>query len=138
MNTADIAQNMQGCRNTVQRNIVKNALCELHCHTTAEELAKAVQAANPTISTATVYRNLKVLVQNGEVLHIPMHSGADYYEIMNYPHYHIKCTKCGTVADIALPFMQEFLSKARAAEKSFAVTDYSLSFYGLCPDCKNK
>ncbi len=125
-------------RNTLQRNIVKAVLCAMHCHTTADELAKSVQSKYPTVSKATVYRNLKVLVSNGEVLHIPVPDGADYYESMNYPHYHIKCTCCGKIADIALPYMDNFLENAKKLEKDFCVTGYSLSFSGICPDCKNK
>ena len=60
-------------RNTIQRAIVLEAVNNLHCHATADELYKEIIKKHPTISKATVYRNLNLLSEMGEIrrLEIP-------------------------------------------------------------------
>ena len=60
-------------RNTIQRALVLEAVKTLHCHATADEVYEEIIKEHPTISKATVYRNLNLLSEMGEIrrLEIP-------------------------------------------------------------------
>ena len=58
-------------RNTLQRRLVLETVRRMRNHPTAEEIYLAIAAENPLISKATVYRNLKLLSEQGESLRIP-------------------------------------------------------------------
>ena len=58
---------MTNSRNTIQRQLVLSAVRQLQNHPTADEVYLEVQKNCPTISRATVYRNLKLLAEEGEI-----------------------------------------------------------------------
>ena len=78
-------------RNTIQRALVLEAVQSLHNHPTSADVYEVVRARHPNISRATVYRNLGVLANRGEVLRVEVPNGADRYDFLNKPHYHAKC-----------------------------------------------
>ena len=67
-------------RNTVQRQIVLQAVRSLHDHPTADSVYAVVAAEHPSISKATVYRNLNQLALQGEILRVPVPTGADRFD----------------------------------------------------------
>ena len=91
-------------RNTIQRALVLEAVQSLHNHPTSADVYEVVRARHPNISRATVYRNLGVLANRGEVLRVEVPNGADRYDFLNKPHYHAKCRICGGVFDIDMPY----------------------------------
>ena len=54
-------------RNTIQRQIVLQAVNQMHNHPTADAIYAVIAAQHPTISKATVYRNLNQLAAQGEI-----------------------------------------------------------------------
>ena len=90
-------------RNTLQRRLVLETVRRMRNHPTAEEIYLAIAAENPLISKATVYRNLKLLSEQGESLRIPIPDGADRFDFHVAPHYHIKCRVCSQVFDVDMP-----------------------------------
>ena len=50
-------------RNTIQKDLVRNAVYEMRRHVTANEVYEFVKEAYPTIGKGTVYRNLDILVE---------------------------------------------------------------------------
>ena len=67
-------------RNTLQRRLVLETVRRMHNHPTADEIFREIAAENTLISKATVYRNLKILSEQGEILHIPIPDGADCFD----------------------------------------------------------
>ena len=63
-------------RNTIQRALVLEAVQSLHNHPTSADVYEVVRARHPNISRATVYRNLGVLANRGEVLRVEVPNGA--------------------------------------------------------------
>lgn len=90
-------------RNTVQRQIVLKAVRSLHDHPTADSVYAVVAAEHPSISKATVYRNLNQLALQGEILRVPVPTGADRFDFNTQAHYHVRCTCCGNVYDVFMP-----------------------------------
>ena len=100
-------------RNTIQRALVLEAVRSLHNHPTSADVYEVVREKHPNISRATVYRNLGVLANRGEVLRVEVPNGADRYGFLNRPHYHAKCRVCGGVFDVPKRHPGEGLRRAR-------------------------
>lgn len=128
---------MSNHRHTLQREIVRQEVQKIQGHATADMIYDKIHISHPTISRATVYRNLKALEQESEIMRIEVPDGADFYEAENQKHYHIKCTCCGRLFDASLPYIPQLLELAQAEDRCFELSTYSLLFEGLCPSCKD-
>ena len=127
-------------RNTIQKQLVLEAVAQLHNHPTAEQVYAQVVKAHPTISKATVYRNLASLSEDGRLRHLPMPAGADRFDHRLDGHAHIECTVCGRLDDVE--FSAGAQGGALAALDTFAeqATGYTQAlhtvlFTGVCPAC---
>lgn len=129
---------MSGQRHTVQRDIVFQEVCRTQGHATADMLYDGIHVSHPSISRATVYRNLKTLEKLEKVMRIEIPGEADYFEVRNPEHYHIKCMCCGGIFDAALPYMPQLLTLAQEADAEFELSACQLLLQGLCPDCRKK
>lgn len=128
---------MNSHRHTLQRAIVLQEVQQIQGHATADMIYNKIRISHPTISRATVYRNLKALAQDRAITRIEVPDGADFYEAKNQKHYHIKCTCCGGLFDASLPCIPQLLELAQAKDQRFELFSYSLLFEGLCPSCKD-
>ena len=124
-------------RNTVQKQLVFEAVSHLKNHPTAEEVYAEVARDHPTVSKATVYRNLASLSEDGKLRHIPMAGGADRFDHFLQPHSHIACVECGALRDTPIQCDQTL---DRMAEELTGYRDacHELVFYGVCPACAKK
>ncbi len=122
-------------RNTQQRKLVLETVLSMRNHPDAEMIYEVISKSNPLISKATVYRNLKLLVKQGKILHIPIPDGADCFDFNVSPHYHLKCRKCSGVFDVDMPYQTDLCGKIKN-NMGFVIESHQIVFSGLCPDCK--
>jgi len=121
-------------RNTIQKQLVMDAVSRMANHPTAEQVYMEVIRAHPTVSKATVYRNLAGLSAEGVVRRIQMPGGADRFDHRLTAHQHILCTRCGCFADV--PFAQDTaLDCAAAHATGFQCVTHDIIFCGVCPAC---
>ena len=92
-------------RNTIQRSLVLEAVNKLHCHATADEVYEEIIKEHPTISKATVYRNLNLLSDMGEIRRLVIPGSADRFDHITCNHCHVKCKACGRVFDVDMDFV---------------------------------
>ena len=102
-------------RNTVQRQIVLQTGLKMHDHPTADNVYAAVAAEHPSISKATVYRNLNQLAGQGEIRRVPVPNGADRFDFNTSEHYHVRCEKCGAAFDVHMPPVVDLLGQVEDA-----------------------
>ncbi len=121
-------------RNTVQRALVLEAVKELRCHATADEIHKAIVIKHPDISRGTVYRNLNVLSEIGEIRKREIPGGADRYDHLCHDHYHARCLRCGRVFDVDMDFMGD-LEKRVNDTRGFEFVGHDIVFKGICHEC---
>ena len=124
-------------RNTVQRQIILDALGKLGTHPTVEEIYAAVQKEHPTISKSTVYRNLRGLAQSGMILQISLPDSAERYDGNNHPHYHFKCRGCGCILDVEIDHL-DHLNTLIQSKYGFEIDRHDVVFTGACIDCLPK
>ena len=124
-------------RITEQRKIILEELQKLHSHPTADELYAIVRKKLPSISLATVYRNLEILSESGMIQKLRLAGAAKRFDAEMRPHYHIRCKKCGSVSDIPLEPLDIINNAARRAT-DYEVLSHRLEYIGICPRCKNR
>lgn len=123
-------------RNTIQKKLVIDAVIRLANHPTAEEVYDEVILNYPTVSKATVYRNLASLSKDGRLRHIHMPDGADRFDHTLTPHFHISCRSCGKFRDVNFP-RNEQLDVQVEAITAFHNVAHDVVFSGECEDCVN-
>lgn len=136
MTAQTVSQASTTTRNTVQRSLVLEAVRSLQgTHPTSADIFEVVRTAHPNISRATVYRNLNVLADRGEVLRVEVPNGADRYDLHAEPHYHLRCEACGRLFDAEMPYHPD-LAKELSDTHGFDVTGHTILFTGLCAECR--
>ena len=122
-------------RNTIQRSLVFEAVNKLQCHATADEIYQVIMKEHPNISRATVYRNLKLLSETGEIRKMEIPGGPDRFDHRIQEHCHVRCEKCGRVFDVDMEYITG-LEQNITESHGFAFTGYDILFRGICPDCQ--
>ncbi len=123
-------------RNSAQRKIILNIMEGNKTHPTADEIYEEARKVDPHISRGTVYRNLNLLVENGQLLRIPVPATADHFDSTLEEHYHFYCRKCNKVFDVP-EFSPAELTAAetKLAGMGYSSITHSIVFEGLCPHC---
>ena len=118
-----------------QRECIKDNLNNRFDHPTAEMVYDDIRKEYPNVSLGTVYRNLTLLADLGEIMKIPTGSGPDRFDGNVSPHCHFLCKKCGKVSDLSLDIQPRIVREA--SKKFTGVIDSSqVSFFGTCPECE--
>lgn len=92
----------------------------------------------PNISLGTVYRNLSLLADLGEIQKLSSFGGADRFDARTAPHCHFMCTCCGKVMDVFSEHIDKSLEDIAADFTDGQISDYKARFFGICNDCLQK
>ena len=132
---------MKQQRNTKQRQLVSDAV-RARCshpyfdHPTADRVYLDARAMDSKISRGTVYRNLSVLVKQGELLNVKA-ANAECYDCRLDFHYHLLCTECGALHDAPFTY-QTTLDREAEETTGFSIQRHRTVFEGICPYCRHK
>ena len=128
---------MAALKRSRQREAIKDNLMHRVDHPTADMIFADIRKDFPNISLGTVYRNLSLLSDLGEVRRIPDIAGADRFDGNTKPHDHFICRVCGCVQDMDIVDTGKL--QAQAAEKfDGIIEDASVNFYGVCRNCREQ
>lgn len=117
-----------------QRESIKACLAGRRDHPTADHVYLSIRQEYPNISLGTVYRNLNLLVELGEVRKLSFGYGPDRFDADLTPHYHFVCRACGCIMDLPLAPLTELNEKAQEYCGG-RVESHRTYFYGLCREC---
>jgi Fur family transcriptional regulator, peroxide stress response regulator len=124
----------KGLSVTYQRLAVFKSLTSNPSHPTAEDIYNQVKAEHPTISLATVYKNLEVLARNNIISKVtPLHDLARF-DIDTGLHHHAVCIKCRNIIDIPDDGFDSLSIPIRISS-GFEVKNYKIQFEGICNSC---
>ncbi|MEC9489131.1 MAG: transcriptional repressor [Halanaerobium sp.] len=129
-------KNNKTFRMTKQRKTILEVLRNTTSHPTADEIYEKVRRKIPNISLGTVYRNLKILKEMGEILELEFGSSFSRFDGNPINHYHFQCQECGRVYDIDLP-VQEGLNAKVEELSGNKVYNHRMEFYGICRECRS-
>ncbi len=122
-------------RDTKHREVILDLLRNTDSHPTADWIYDEVRKIIPKISKGTVYRNLNILQDVGEISALSLSGAATRYEGRQENHYHFRCEKCGRVFDLDEP-VDNKINERIARRTGFRVSYHRLEFRGLCKDCQ--
>jgi Fur family peroxide stress response transcriptional regulator len=136
LKTVDLVREFRnkGRRVTPQRLAIFKALEGNISHPTAEDLYRFLAKEHPTMTLATVYQTLKILKEDGALMELHLAGDRRHYDPDTTLHSHAVCTSCGTVEDV----MDQVVLPVPEGEENFEFTGYSISYYGLCADCRTR
>lgn len=124
-------------RNTHQRQLVLDIVKANLDHPTADDVYVLARDQDSSISKGTVYRNLNLLADIGEIRRLQMPFGPDHYDFNMQSHYHFICRCCNKVVDANLSYMED-LNSARAELPGYCIEWHRLLLVGLCSECNGK
>jgi len=124
-----------GYKITPQRLAITRILAESEGHPSVEDIYAQIKTDFPTMSLATVYRNIILIKSFGEVLELGFPDGSNRYDGNKpFPHPHVICIKCRKIVDPQLDSLDE-MKKEVSAETNFKILNHRLDFFGICSDC---
>ena len=125
---------------TMKRSKQRDAMLELikstKCHPDASWLYDEMRKQFPSISLGTVYRNLGVLTQTGDIISVCNSDGTEHYDGDTSDHCHFICRMCKQVLDLEVP--EADCLDAAAERSGVLVEKHSLIFSGVCKECRTK
>lgn len=122
-------------RRTRQREAIEAAFGSAGRPLSPEECLEMARADVPSLGIATVYRNVKRLVEAGRLRRVELPGAPDRYEVAGKSHHHhFHCRTCDGVFEVdACPGELETL-----APGGFRVEDHELILYGACAGCEGE
>jgi len=129
----------RGIRWTSQRQIILELLANRDDHITAEELHRVVSDEDRTVSPATVYRTVNMLVEMGVVSKRNFGAGSASFEwnLTKQHHDHLVCVDCGVIVEFENERI-EVIQEEIAAKYGFSLSHHRLDLYGTCIKCRKK
>ncbi len=126
-------------RNTKQRQAILDAIEGHGGHLTAEEIYQVVKGGHPRLSLGTVYRNLRVLAEQGSVRELDFGMAITYFETIKDTHYHLVCRVCGGISDVEMELEQKLMALVERTSgiDGFQVEQHRLDFVGVCKSCQS-
>ncbi|MFI3177362.1 MAG: transcriptional repressor [Eubacteriales bacterium] len=117
-----------------QRVAILQYLQSTREHPTADVVYSNLRQELPNISLGTVYRNLSVLADSGDILRLNLGDGTDRFDYRTEAHYHFICEECGAVMDLEL---EDIPSVTHIARDQFDghIAGHTTYFHGICPSC---
>jgi Fur family peroxide stress response transcriptional regulator len=117
-----------------QREAIKEYLAHTKDHPTADMVYMNIRNIYPNISLGTVYRNLNLLAEQGEIVKINCRDGCDRFDGNSTLHYHFVCDECGKVLDLDMKSIEHINVIANAGFEG-RVDGHVTFFHGACPEC---
>ena len=122
---------------THQRRMIYETVLSLPGHPSPEAIYEDVRRKIPSISLATVYKNIRTFLDSGLLREASLHYGSLRLETEPRPHHHLVCVRCKSIMDLE----EDGLGPVRVRHKlprGFQVHRIAVDILGLCGACSTK
>src|ERR1700757_4627347 len=85
---------------THQRQVIYETVMSLPGHPSPEQIYGKVRRKIPSISLATVYKNIRTFLDSGVLREVSLHHGSLRVDPNDVPHHHLVCTRCKAITDL--------------------------------------
>ena len=121
----------RGVRTTFPRKAITDLLERKQGAFTIESLSEEL----PSVGRATVYRTVKLLLEEGVICKLAMMDGSHVYSVSRAGHHHhYVCVKCGAVAEFRATAIERLL-RSIGADVPGQVVDHRIELYVACDYC---
>ncbi len=130
----------KGLRKTTQRDAIIEAAFSTDRHYTADELLDMARGIERTVSRATVYRTLPILVESGLLRELDLGQGRKVYDpnFVDHPHHnHLICLDCQTILEFE-DLNMELLENCMAKRMGFTPANKQVRIEARCDELKLK
>lgn len=117
---------------TKQRQLILDIIRSSTDHMTAEEIFFEAKQKQTSIAVGTVYRNLGLMAEAGEIKRLSMPNAPDRFDKTILPHEHIICEHCGRLSDLPVFDLKDYIEKQTGVK----ILGYDLNLRYVCDDCK--
>jgi Fur family ferric uptake transcriptional regulator len=121
-------------RMTRQREVILEEIRRAKVHPSADEVYEMVRKRLPRISLGTVYRNLDILSELGEIQKLELGGDIKRFDWNPRKHYHIRCLNCGRVDNAPIAPLKQIEDELYGTTV-YTIIGHRLVFEGLCPQC---
>ena len=121
---------------THQRQVLFEVMQTIPGHPSPEEVYARVQERIPSISLATVYKNIHLFIASGLFREVSLHHGSLRVEMNDRPHHHMVCTRCKSIFDLDEEQLGG-LAEPRTLPGGFRAERYAVDVLGQCVACQS-
>ncbi len=121
-----------------QRELILQTLKHSTEHPSAERLYEQVKKEIPSLALGTVYRNVRLLKEEGLVVEIYGTDGKWHYDYNTEKHHHFLCEECGRISDLTLTSPEKSVETLLVNLMGGDITLTSIKLKGLCSECKKR
>ena len=111
------------------------SIMEKQGHISIDDLYTKVKEKFPSISLATLYKNITLMMKNKLLSEVKITNLKTHYEINKQDHAHLVCEKCNSIVDLNTTF--EKVNNEILQDNSFLIKSTNLTFNGICKNCQN-
>ena len=104
-------------------------------HMNVDDLYKNLLEKFPSISLATIYKNINAMVEKIFLNEVKLPETKSVYELIKEEHSHLVCSSCGKIEDIMID--TSVLQSSLLKQSSFKVQSSEVIFTGVCENCQN-
>lgn len=124
---------------TAQRNIIFQRILREEKHFSAEELFDSLKREKRSISKATIYRTLQLLVEARLLDQVDFDRGFKLYErTLGHKHHdHLICVECNRVVEFHDEHLETVQSEV-VSRYDFNMISHTHKIYGICSDCQGR
>ena len=120
---------------TFQRmNILE--VIEKNGHMSVDDIYEEVIKVHPSLSLATIYKNIILMMEKGVLVEVPIAGKKSKYELAKIDHMHLICTECGEVEDRSCLDSTDKILYELTKQEHFKLSKRQINLYGVCEKCQ--
>ena len=118
---------------TIQRTAILKSI-DRAGHINIDDICEKVRETHPTLSLATIYKNIRLMQKNSVIIEVPINGQKAKYELKKNDHIHLICQSCGKIKDRN---MSQKTKEALIIE-NFKINNSQINLYGVCEKCQKR
>jgi Fur family ferric uptake transcriptional regulator/Fur family peroxide stress response transcriptional regulator len=118
---------------TIQRTSILKSIDHAG-HINIDDIYEIVREQHPTLSLATIYKNILIMQKNSVIIEVPMNGKKSKYELKKDDHIHLICQSCGEIRDSNISKK----AKEELIVENFKINSSQINLYGLCEECQSR
>ena len=125
-------------KRTEERHKVLEVICTFKGPFDVNMILDLLQKKQFTVSRATIYNTLEILIDADVVIRHPLNGNTQQYELccLSTNHTHLVCTQCGSIRKISS--QEQPIDPSIMRKNRFMPAYYCIYIYGQCAKCRQK